>query len=113
MIYNPVCFAYYRDPDFVERCKMLLELLERANEAAARSYDYSKAAFLAEMFNHEYGINWQADFDTLSAFGAIRWHGDDAAALLAYFDDLHFSDEQRRAYMDARAEYYRRSADLY
>ena len=39
----------------------------------SNNFEYQKAAFKHEMFNHEYSINWQADYDTLSAFGMIDY----------------------------------------
>lgn len=58
------------------------------------------------MYNHEYGINWQADYDTLSAFGNIQYHEDD---LSAYFEELNFTETQKRAYLDAKKQYFKES----
>lgn len=68
------------------------------------NFEYYKSAFLYEMYNHEYGINWQADWDTLSAFGNIEWHEDDVEK---YFDELKFTETQRKAYYAARAQYFK------
>ena len=56
------------------------------------------------MFNHEYSINWQADYDTLSVFGRITYK--ENATLTDYFDQLKFNDTQRLAYTAARKEYF-------
>lgn len=108
LIFNPICFGYYRSAEFVDRCKELAEALEKAKAATVNNYEYQKAAFLREMFNHEYGINWQADYDVLSAFGRIHWAGD-CAPVHRYFDELGFNEIQRRAYAAAQAEYYKRA----
>ena len=72
MTYDPVCFAYFDDAEFVARHIKLLGDLEAAKDRMNASPEYWRQAFLREMYNHEYGINWQADYDTLSAFGNIR-----------------------------------------
>lgn len=104
MIYNPVAFAYMYDAEFVIHHSELYQKLQEQKEKAATSYEYLKNAFLREMYNHEYGINWQADYDTLSAFYNIQYHDND---LQAYFNELNFNDTQKQAYLDARKQYYR------
>ena len=106
MTYNPIAFAYMHDAEFVKHHIELSNTLERVKEDTNNNYEYLKNAYLHEMYNHEYGINWQADYDTLSAFGNIEYHGED---LNAYFDELNFTDLQRQAYLDARAQYYKES----
>ena len=113
MIFSPVFCAYYnkKDADFVKRGEELLATLEKA-EPKKDNAEYWESAFLREMFNHEYGINWQADFDVCSCFGncsSVK-NIDDLNAL---FDACNFSDVQRAAYMAARHEYSRQSANLY
>ena len=106
MTYNPVAFSYMMDADFVKHHIELLETLEKEKDAMSDNYEYLKNAFLYEMYNHEYGINWQADYDTLSAFGNIQYHEDD---LSAYFEELNFTETQKRAYLDARKQYFKES----
>ena len=106
MIYNPVALAYMHDADFVRHHIELSEQLNKARENVSNNYEYMKSAFLYEMYNHEYGINWQADYDVLSVFGNVEYHDYD---LNAYFDELNFTDLQRQAYLDARAQYYKES----
>lgn len=109
-VVDPVSYAYYReqDRDFVRRHVELVAQLEQAMDATKNDYDYQKSAFYYEMGNHEYHINYyQADWDTLSAFGKIEWHGDGAAAREKYFDELDFNEIQRKAYMDARRDFLR------
>lgn len=113
MIFSPVFMAYYdqKDADFVKIGESLLSTLEKA-EPEKDHAEYWKDAFLREMFNHEYGINWQADFDVCSCFGNCSGVAniDD---LNAFFDACNFSDVQRAAYMAARREYSKQSAELY
>ena len=75
-----------------------------AKEQKADDFEYYKDAFKREMYNHEYSINWEADHDTLSAFGNVGWHEDN---LEAYFKELGFTETQKKAYRAARAEYYK------
>lgn len=103
MTYNPVSFCYMDDIDFINHQKGLLEKLEKRKEELADNYEYYKKAFLSEMYNHEYGINWDADHDTLSAFGNVGWHNN----INAYFDELNFTETQKKAYVDARRQYYK------
>ena len=113
MIFSPVFMAYYdkKDADFVKSGEKLLATLENAEPDKSNS-EYWKSAFLREMFNREYGINWQADFDVCSCFGNCSSVAniDDLDVL---FDVCNFSDVQRAAYMDARREYSKQSAELY
>jgi hypothetical protein len=105
MIFDRVSFAYYNNADFVRDHVALAEKLEAVKNEMQNSFEYQKSAFKYEMGNHEYHINWQADYDTLSAFGEIRYHGDKSDELEQYFKELHFTDVQRRAYLAARREY--------
>jgi hypothetical protein len=58
------------------------------------------------MFNHEYCVNWQADYDVCACFGNCEGVKDytDRAELFAA---CGFNVTQRRAYDAARREYYR------
>lgn len=101
--YDPVGFFYTADKDFVLRhIDLWMQLQERVKEMKD-SPEYWKEAFKREMYNHEYAINWQADYDTLSAFGNVRYRED--GDLTQYFNDLDFNDIQRQAYIAARREY--------
>ncbi len=104
MIYNPVGLSYMNDAEFVKHHIELLNALEEQKNTMSDNYEYLKSAYLYEMHNHEYGINWQADYDTLSAFGNIKYYGSD---LNAYFEELNFSDLQKTAYLDARRQYFK------
>lgn len=105
MTYNPVSFGYYKDAEFVKRHAELMNILEAQKEKTVDSFEYQKNAFLHEMFNYEYGINWQADYDVLSVFGNITYT-EAENDLQQYFEQLNFTDVQKKAYYAARKEYY-------
>lgn len=99
-IYDPVCFKYF-DPserDFVEHHKELLSQLEGA-KASPDNYEYWYDAFLYEMYNHEYAYALDGDYSTLTAFGHITPCNGNPLGM--WFDELGFSDTQRRAYRNA------------
>lgn len=104
MTLNRVAFAYMSDKDFIKHHCELYSTLEENAEKLNGDYEYQKSAFLYEMYNHEYGINYQADYDTLSCFGKIGWHDGD---LNMYFKELEFTEVQKRAYLDARKQYFK------
>ena len=103
--YSDISFCYYADKDFRDRQDQLYAALEAAKDGTLENFDYWVDAFKYEMANHEYHINWQADFDTIGAFAAIPWRGDDAD-VNKYFDDACFNDVQRRAYLEAYRQYF-------
>lgn len=112
MIYDPVAFAYFDDADFVKHHVGLLDSLEKSWKAKQDDYEFMKSAFISEMWNHEYAINWQGDYDVLSVFGNIHYDRSDND-LQNYFDQLDFTDTQRRAYLDARREYMRKANEMF
>lgn len=111
MILNRVCFAYYSDRDFVKKCAQLQQGIESAANANADNFDYWESAFLYEMDNHEYGINWQADYDVISCFANVDGVKD-YENREKLFDAAGFSDLQRRAYAAALAEHYDSHTDF-
>lgn len=68
------CVTVFGHGDIVKRtdAKALLELLDRQDEEMKQRLkddpDFAEAAFLEEMDNHEYCINWSADEDVLACF---------------------------------------------
>lgn len=108
LFFNPVSYAYYFEEDFVKKCLKLRCAVEKAWEERNKQPEVMKEAFIREMYDHEYAISWDPDYDTLSAFGNIEHKsGDVSKALQSYFDQLNFTDDQRKAYFEARKEYYR------
>ncbi len=108
MAYDPVGFCYVADEAFVEHHKELKKALEASKADTKNNFEYQKNAFMYEMANHEYAINLQADYDTLSAFGNITYQSDWSEDLNKYFDELKFTQVQRDAYVAARNEYMRK-----
>ena len=71
-----------------------------------KDYDFALDAILYEMNNHEYAINWQADWDVCSVFGKVEYtEAEDE--LEQYFNQLHWEDITRKAYLDAKREHYK------
>lgn len=106
MTFDPVAFAYYDDAEFVKRHLELHAALEARYSETAYNYEYQKSAFIYELGNHEYHINsYQGDWDTLSAFGKIEWHGQGAEARRLYYAELKFTETQIKAFEDARIEF--------
>ena len=108
MYFNPVCYAYYDSREFVEKCVKLHVALTAAKNDTLDNFDYWVDAIYTEMCNHEYGINWQRDYDTLSAFGNVNWYSEDYNSNLEkMFNDVGFNKMQREAYIAAKQKYYK------
>lgn len=79
------CVTVFGHGDIVKRenAKPLVEMLQRhTNEIKDKlkeDVEFAEAAFLYEMDNHEYAINWSADEDVMDCFSIdwefIRKHG--------------------------------------
>ena len=69
------CVSVFGHGDIVKRenAKALIDLLDRQQKELIRSLlddpEFAEAAFLYEMDNHEYAINWDGDEDVLDCFG--------------------------------------------
>lgn len=110
MFYNPLSFCYVdrKYISFCQRQAKLLAALCRAKENASKdNFGYWKSAFLYEMWNHEYGINWDGDYEVLNCFGNLEYK--QYASIGYYFNQLNFTDTQKKAYEAARREYYAES----
>ena len=112
MIFSPVFMAFYapENADFVKRGAELLRGLDEAEQRNKENAEYWKSAFLSEMYNHEYGINWQADYDVISCFGNCS-SVEDYTNTGKLFSAAGFNEIQKAAYMAARREYYNRERD--
>lgn len=108
---STIGFCYYDDIMPIELEKKLLTDLQKANEENEKGPEYWRKAFLKEMYNHEYCYNWQADFDTLSAFGNIKFAGENTSELNDYFNQLGFDTMKKQAYIDARKQYFKEIGD--
>lgn len=79
------CVTVFGHGDIVKRtdAKALIKMLERHTQELKQKLkddpDFAYEAFLYEMNNHEYAINWTADDDVLDCFSIdwdfIRKHG--------------------------------------
>ena len=96
-VYSRVAFAYYHEYDrwFVDHMQELYDEFEKANDPL-RDYEHAYQAFLYEMYNHEYAISWQGDWDVIRCFANVD--GEDADDMLP---KTGWSDEVKRAYRDA------------
>lgn len=69
------CVSVFGHGDIVKRenAKALIELLDRQQEELMRHIlddaEFAEEAFLYEMDNHEYAINYSGDEDVLACFG--------------------------------------------
>ena len=69
------CVTVFGHGDIVKRenAKKLVAMLENHHEEMLQKIkddpDFAEAAFLYEMDNHEYAINWSGDEDVLACFG--------------------------------------------
>ena len=72
------CVTVFGHGDIVKRtdAKPLIKMLERHTQEIKQKLiddvEFAEAAFLYEMDNHEYAINWSADEDVMECF-CINW----------------------------------------
>ena len=91
------CVTVFGHGDIVKRenAKPFIKMLERHTKELKQKLkddrDFAEAAFLYEMDNHEYAINWSADEDVLACFNIT-------------FDDIRKWGLQR-AYSQARRKH--------
>ena len=107
MIFCPFTSAFFlpEDRDFVSRMETLYHGLHAARNAMENDPEYLKIAILCEMYNHEYGINWQGNWDVLGCFGFIKYNENDNPE--PYFDQLKWPQAKRAAFWAARSQYYK------
>ena len=79
----------------------------RELRGAMQSPEFARAAFFYEMANHEYHINWQADWDVCACFTSKEPSYDEDGTFVTYLSADGFGDEVIRAYREARREFYR------
>lgn len=112
--YNPIAFAWYDDAVFVRRHCELYNAVEKRREELKNDFAFHVGAFMYEMANHEYAINYyQGNWDVLSCFGNIEYdHKHDDQDLDFYFDQLNFTPTQRSAFYAARSAYLAQNRDV-
>lgn len=77
---------------------------------AMQDIEFFQSAALYEMFNHEYGINLQADWDVINALGyEVEYIDGTWIEQLEKCTEL--TEEQKKAYRRARAEYYKKAEE--
>jgi hypothetical protein len=92
------CVSVFGHGDIVKRenAKALIKLLERhtkeLREKLKEDEEFAEAAFLYEMDNHEYAINFYGDADVLDCF-SLDWD------MLRKFGLHHAYDRARRQHM--------------
>lgn len=85
------CVSVFGHGDIVKRenAKPFIVMLERHTEEIKQrlidDIEFAEAAFLYEMNNHEYAINWSADSDVLDCF-CINWEFIDKHGLQMAYD---------------------------
>jgi adenine-specific DNA methylase len=68
------CVSVFGHGDIIKRenAKALIEMMRRHDaemkQKLKEDHEFAEAAFLYEMDNHEYAINWSADEDVLGCF---------------------------------------------
>jgi formylglycine-generating enzyme required for sulfatase activity len=75
-----------------------------------KDFEFAKSAIYYEMCNHEYGINWQGNYDVCNCFAdrELPYYGDDyygEEECKYYFDIMQWGDETRRAWRAAESKY--------
>ena len=96
-IFSKIALAYFKPEDrqFVEHLDGLYEAFKACNNPL-RDYEHAKEAFEHEMWNHEYAINWQGDYDVISCFARVSYKGDGTE-----IDQTGWTEEIKRAYHNA------------
>ena len=75
--------------------------------------DFTRGAFLYEMCNHEYPINWQGDWDVCACFTRKEpIYGEDKT-YRDYLSEAGYGEDVILAYKEAREECFKKTADWY
>lgn len=64
--------------------------------------DFARDAFVYEMYNHEYPINWQGDWDVASCFGNVEYDENKNGA--NYLEEMGYNDSVIAQWYSARKE---------
>lgn len=86
-----------------------LNAVDDAKREFIEDYEHAYDAFMYEMGNHEYHINWQGDWDVLSCFGLNDdvCEYEDGKDVDEYMDAMGLSPVTKAAYHDARGDFLR------
>ena len=98
--------GYYlrKDADVIRAFFMKKDGLRKMMRAPV----FAEEAFYDEMCNHEYGINWQADWDVCRCFGNPEYRED--AGYEEYLKEMRYSKKVAEAYKTARRRYFKDAA---
>lgn len=107
MYYSLIGFFYTKNPEIVRRLAQLQAGITKASEEIEKSRDYWVSAFKYEMYNHEYAINWQGDWDVCGCFCNCEYGEYKTGA--DYLREAGYSEEIVGAYIDARTEVLKNS----
>lgn len=69
--------------------------------------DFARGAFLYEMSNHEYHINWQGDWDVCGCFADTMLEYEEDKTYVDYLREAGYSDRVIDNYREASREMYR------
>ena len=105
-IFSDIALAYFKpcDAAFVAHLDELCKAFEACNNPL-RDYEHAKEAFEHEMWNHEYSINLQGDYDVISCFARVSYKGDGTE-----IDLTGWTEEIKRAYHDAANHVLKKSS---
>lgn len=70
---------------------------------------FAESAFFYEMCDHEYGINWQGDWDVCSCFGGCEYSEEKGGA--DYLTDMGYGNDTISAYFLAKKRYYKEAEE--
>ena len=110
-ITNAISFCYMKekDKDFVKhQFDLHTELLKAKETAEKSSEEYIINAFVSEMCNHEYAINWQGDWDVCSCFGDCEYR--ETKNYIYYLTEMGMEDKID-AFRKAKNKYWRMAKD--
>lgn len=69
------------------------------------NYDFAYEAFMYELGNHEYHINWQGNWDVMNCFGNVEY--EEGKGGRAYLRDMGYGGETEKAWCNARKDFLR------
>lgn len=86
-----------------------LNAVDDAKREFIEDYEHAYDAFMYEMGNHEYHINYEGDWDVLSCFGLNDnvCEYEDGKDVDEYMDAMGLSPVTKAAYHDARGDFLR------
>lgn len=86
-----------------------LNAVDDAKRVFIEDYEQAYDAFMYEMGNHEYHINYEGDWDVLSCFGLDDdvCEYEDGKGAEEYMDAMGLSPVTKAAYHDARGDFLR------